>query len=186
MLRFAMTRLAFLVITAVVAPGQVLPTGISLNASPASVTLGHYVSLTAKLSLAVWGSVTFVRDLEVIGSAPFDGSGRAVWTYRPASAGRSSIRAIFRGQPGYARSISNAIVVTAVPTDIPAQRLGISTTHVKIWRTAGLLRAHLCNDKNEYLYEDPGPNPPRKARGVIIEEATDGRERVSPSSRGAV
>ena len=41
--------------------------------------------------------------------------------------------------------------------DEVAERLGISTRHVKIWRTAGLLRGHLCNDKNEYLYEDPGP-----------------------------
>ena len=49
-----------------------------------------------------------------------------------------------------------------------AGRLGICTQHVKTWRVAGLLRAHLCNDKNEYLYEDPGPNPPRKARGVRL------------------
>jgi hypothetical protein len=33
----------------------------------------------------------------------------------------------------------------------------ICTRHVKLWRVASLLRAHLCNDKNEYLYEDPGP-----------------------------
>jgi len=52
--------------------------------------------------------------------------------------------------------------------DEMADRLGISTRHVKIWRAAGLLRAHLCNDKNEYLYEDPGPDPPRKARGVKL------------------
>jgi len=52
--------------------------------------------------------------------------------------------------------------------DEMADRLGISTRHVKIWRAAGLLRGHLCNDKNEYLYEDPGPDPPRKARGVKL------------------
>jgi DNA invertase Pin-like site-specific DNA recombinase len=49
-----------------------------------------------------------------------------------------------------------------------AQRLGVSTKSVKIWRAAGLLHAHLSNDKNEYLYEDPGPNPPREARGVRL------------------
>ena len=59
-----------------------------------------------------------------------------------------------------------------------AQRLGISTTHVKIWRAAGLLRAHLCNDKNEYLYEDPRPNPPRKARGVRLSKRLPGIENV--------
>lgn len=47
-------------------------------------------------------------------------------------------------------------------------RLGICTDQVKAWRAAGLLRAHLCNDKNEYLYEDPGPNPTRKGKGVRL------------------
>jgi DNA invertase Pin-like site-specific DNA recombinase len=49
-----------------------------------------------------------------------------------------------------------------------AQRLGICTAQVKIWRAVGLLRAHRWNDKNEYLYEDPGPNPPQKASGVRL------------------
>jgi hypothetical protein len=52
--------------------------------------------------------------------------------------------------------------------DEMAQRIGIRTAQVKIWRAAGLLRAHRCNDKNEYLYEDPGPNPPQKASGVRL------------------
>ena len=60
-----------------------------------------------------------------------------------------------------------------------AERLAISTTHVKIWRASGLLRAHLCNDKNEYLYEDPGPNPPRKARGVRLSKRLPQFENVS-------
>jgi DNA invertase Pin-like site-specific DNA recombinase len=49
--------------------------------------------------------------------------------------------------------------------DEMGKRLGICTDQVKAWRAAGLLRAHLCNDKNEYLYEDPGTNPPRVGRG---------------------
>jgi len=48
------------------------------------------------------------------------------------------------------------------------KRLGICTDQVKAWRASGLLRAHLCNDKNEYLYEDPGPNPPRVGRGAKL------------------
>jgi hypothetical protein len=48
------------------------------------------------------------------------------------------------------------------------KRLGICSDQVKAWRAAGLLRAHLCNDKNEYLYEDPGPNPPRVGRGAKL------------------
>jgi hypothetical protein len=47
-----------------------------------------------------------------------------------------------------------------------ARRLNISAKQVKAWRATGLLCAHLCNDKDEYLYEDPGSEPPRKAKGV--------------------
>lgn len=49
--------------------------------------------------------------------------------------------------------------------DEMGKRLGLCGDQVKAWREAGLLRAHLCNDKNEYLYEDPGPDPPRVGRG---------------------
>jgi hypothetical protein len=45
-----------------------------------------------------------------------------------------------------------------------ASRLGIYTKQVKSWRAAGLLRAHRCNDKLEYLYEDAGPHPPREGQ----------------------
>jgi DNA invertase Pin-like site-specific DNA recombinase len=47
-------------------------------------------------------------------------------------------------------------------------RLDLCTDQVKAWRAAGLLRAHLYNDKNEYLYEAPGPHPPRKSKGVRL------------------
>jgi len=43
--------------------------------------------------------------------------------------------------------------------DEMAQRLDISTQQLKTWRAVGLVRAHLCNDNNEYLYEDPGADP---------------------------
>ncbi len=67
------------------------------------------------------------------------------------------------------------------------QRLRICTKQLEIWRAAGLLRAHLCNEKNEYLYEDPGSEPPRKAKGVeIIGETPSGRERLRTTDRGAV
>jgi DNA-binding transcriptional regulator YiaG len=47
-----------------------------------------------------------------------------------------------------------------------AQRLGISTKTVQIWRDYGMLRAHVYNDRHECLYEPPGPNPPRKLMGL--------------------
>jgi hypothetical protein len=42
--------------------------------------------------------------------------------------------------------------------DEVADVLGISTATAKQWRLAGLLRAHAYNDKNQYLYERPGPD----------------------------
>ena len=35
-------------------------------------------------------------------------------------------------------------------------------------RRYGLLQAHPFNDRDDWLYEDPGPNPPRKAQGVKL------------------
>ena len=46
-----------------------------------------------------------------------------------------------------------------------AQRLGISKGTVKRWRAHGLLRARLLNDRNEYLFEPPGPDAPVKCQG---------------------
>jgi Recombinase zinc beta ribbon domain/Recombinase len=63
--------------------------------------------------------------------------------------------------------------------DEMAQRLGIGTDQLKTWRVVGLLRAHLCNDKNEYLYEDAGANPPRKASGVRLSKRLRLIENVS-------
>jgi DNA invertase Pin-like site-specific DNA recombinase len=63
--------------------------------------------------------------------------------------------------------------------DEMAQRLGIGTEQLKTWRVVGLVRAHLCNDKNEYLYENPGANPPQKARGVRLSKRLQLLENVS-------
>jgi hypothetical protein len=67
--------------------------------------------------------------------------------------------------------------------DEMAQKLGIGTDQLKTWRAVGLLRAHLCNDKNEYLYEDPGANPPRKASGVRLSKRLRLLENVSHRPR---
>jgi len=49
-----------------------------------------------------------------------------------------------------------------------ADRLGLTTQTVNIWRRHGLLQAHPYNDKNECLYEDPGDNPPVKRQGIKL------------------
>lgn len=46
--------------------------------------------------------------------------------------------------------------------DEVAHTLGISTATAKQWRLAGLLQAHAYNDKNQYLYERPGPDAPAR------------------------
>jgi hypothetical protein len=46
--------------------------------------------------------------------------------------------------------------------DEVAGALGISTATAKQWRLAGLLRAYAYNDKNQYLYERPGPDAPTR------------------------
>ena len=61
--------------------------------------------------------------------------------------------------------IENHVLLTR---DEMAQHLGINTKQVAAWRTAGLVRGHSCNEKDQYLYEDPGPEPPKKAKGVRL------------------
>jgi DNA invertase Pin-like site-specific DNA recombinase len=63
--------------------------------------------------------------------------------------------------------------------DEMAQSLGINRKQVVAWRAAGLVRGHLCNEKDQYLYEDPGPEPPKKAKGVRLSKRTQ-FENVSP------
>ena len=46
-----------------------------------------------------------------------------------------------------------------------AELLEVSTGTVKAWRDHGLLRAHVYNERNECLYEDPGGDRPVKAKG---------------------
>jgi hypothetical protein len=54
--------------------------------------------------------------------------------------------------------------------DEMAQRLDISTQQLKTWRAVGLVRAHLCNDKNStsmsLVLIHRSIDPSRKASGV--------------------
>jgi DNA invertase Pin-like site-specific DNA recombinase len=60
--------------------------------------------------------------------------------------------------------------------------LNISTATAKQWRLAGLLTAHAYNDKNQYLYEPPGPGAPvrHKPKG-ITRWKVDRRSRSHPT-----
>ena len=51
-----------------------------------------------------------------------------------------------------------------------SERLEINPHCVVAWRNHGLIRGYPVNDRDDWLYEDPGPNPPRKAQGVKLEK----------------
>jgi hypothetical protein len=43
-----------------------------------------------------------------------------------------------------------------------ARRCGVSTNTISEWRRKGRIRAHAINDRNQFLFEDPGPSRPKK------------------------
>jgi len=49
-----------------------------------------------------------------------------------------------------------------------SERLEINPKCVITYRNRGLLRGYPINDRDDWLYEDPGPDPPRKAQGVRL------------------
>jgi hypothetical protein len=48
-----------------------------------------------------------------------------------------------------------------------AQACGVSTKTISEWQHKGLIRAHAINDRNQFLFENPGPNPPQKHRRTV-------------------
>jgi hypothetical protein len=52
--------------------------------------------------------------------------------------------------------------------DEMSERLGVGRKCVIAWHNHGLLRGHPVNDRDDWLYEDPGRTPPRKAQGVRL------------------
>ncbi len=50
-----------------------------------------------------------------------------------------------------------------------SERLAVPRQRIGIWRRHGLLKAYPANDKDAWLYENPGPDPPRRAQGIKLE-----------------
>jgi DNA invertase Pin-like site-specific DNA recombinase len=65
-----------------------------------------------------------------------------------------------------------------------ADQLGVGTTTIKAWRTAGLLTGHRANDKNERLYEPPAAGDPRLVKRGGWRLRT--RETIPSTEGGAV
>jgi len=60
-----------------------------------------------------------------------------------------------------------------------AKALGVSTATAKVWRRFGLLRAHAYNDKQQRLYEPPGPDAPIRYKPKGIQAAKRNRRSTS-------
>lgn len=62
-------------------------------------------------------------------------------------------------------------------------RLDVGPHCVIAWRKHRLLRGYPVNDRDDWLYEDPGPDPPRKAQGVKLEKRRRFAENVVHGSK---
>ncbi len=68
-----------------------------------------------------------------------------------------------------------------------AHHLGVGPSTVKTWRDAGLLTGRRANDKNEYLYQLPGPDLARPRRGRPPRKPAPAAETITTSTtRSAV
>jgi hypothetical protein len=65
-----------------------------------------------------------------------------------------------------------------------AERLGVHTSTIKAWHSAGLLTSHKANDKNERLFEPPAPGDPSltKQQGRRLDQ----RQPTRPHQGGAL
>ena len=43
-----------------------------------------------------------------------------------------------------------------------ARACGVSIKTISDWRQKGVIRAYAINDRTQFLFEQPGPNPPKK------------------------
>lgn len=60
-----------------------------------------------------------------------------------------------------------------------AKRLGVRPETIKIWRRAGLLRAHAYNDKGQHLFEPPGADAPVRKTWKGIEDMKRRRRKIA-------
>src|SRR5439155_41205 len=70
----------------------------------------------------------------------------------------SRVRQRYGLRPRYQRLRDRGLLTMAEA----ARALGLCSATVKVWRRAGLLRAHPYDDKPQYLFEPPGADVPRR------------------------
>lgn len=64
-----------------------------------------------------------------------------------------------------------------------ARKLHVKPLTIRVWRRAGLLRAHAYSDRNDYLYEAPGTDAPAKYKWKIKRSAGAKRETTNARKR---
>ncbi len=69
-----------------------------------------------------------------------------------------------------------------IPLTQMAQLLGVSASTVKIWYHAGIVSGQRYNDKDQVLYNPPGPNPPPATKDAGT-TPSDLHERHLPANR---
>jgi len=67
-----------------------------------------------------------------------------------------------------------------------AASLEVHTITIKKWHAAGIITGHKANDKNEYLYDPPGPKPTKQQGTKLTNRSHNKPEPISESPGGAV
>ncbi len=70
--------------------------------------------------------------------------------------------------------------------DEMAERLGVCKTTVHVWRRQGLLSAEAYSERDDYLYHDPGDQPPHKHQGKKLSDRSLVAVSSSAHARGAI
>jgi hypothetical protein len=93
------------------------------------------------------------------------------WGLAREGAGHLRVWATAAAAPGYLAVVTETGGITSVtnsgliPLSQMTQLLGVSAGTVKIWYHAGIVSGQRYNDKDQVLYNPPGPNPPARHEG---------------------
>jgi hypothetical protein len=109
--------------------GKVVPTLLTLSSNLTQQLVTMPVTFTTQLVTTVnpgptespTGSITFMDGSTVLGTAPLNGSGQAVFTTSSLGDGVHSITATYGGDPSYLSTTSNVVSVTI--SDLQVTRL---------------------------------------------------------------
>jgi uncharacterized repeat protein (TIGR01451 family) len=114
---------------------DVIGTSVALTATPNPAAAGQSVTFTATVTSAAGanptsGTVQFVSDGTVIGSATLSGSNVATFTTSSLPEGANAVTAVFLGSSGTATSASEAVIQqvntgTVPPVSVPTKNLAV-------------------------------------------------------------